>query len=287
MENEFAINFHTQDLLFFYHNATNTFSPAQSNPPYSHSHPHHEIIQLLEGNVDFLIEGKVYPLQAGDILLIRAGDYHTRKINSKIYKRRVIEFEELYLQLLTDTAKELLLPYNTHNEDFYPLISAPIVNAYHLGSIFDKIEKTITNPNKTHSFIPIHIMSLLVEINNILVDKPIRTNNYTLQSITEIIKYIDEHISEKITLNDLEKTVNLSKYYISHLFKNTVGVTIANYIIERKIRYAEQLIRQGLSPTQASMMVGYYNYSNFYENYKKITRVSPKDTAIMINLKTE
>ena len=218
------------------------------------------------------------------MLLIRANDYHAIKTNTTIYKRRVIEFEESYLQLSTTIAKELLRPYNEQNENFDALIPSRLVKAYHLDLLFDKIEDMINDKNKTETFIPIHIMSLLVEINNILMSKPNKSNYHTLNSITRLIKYIDEHIAEKISLNDLEKSINLSKYYISHLFKNTMGVSISNYIIERKIRHAEQLIRQGVNPTKASMMVGYYNYPNFYENYKKITKVSPKDTAIMINL---
>ena len=287
MATQHTINFYTKDLLLFYHNTTDTFSSTENLLPYSHSHQHHEIIQLLEGDASFIIEGEIYHLKVGDILLIRAGNYHTRKLNSTIYRRRVIEFEEPYLQIDPTISKELLLAYNERNDHFNPLISSNTVKKYHLDSIFDKIEDLITDNNKTTAFIPIHIMSLLVEFNNILVSKPKKVNTYTLRSITEIIKYIDDNISKKITLNDLEKAVNLSKYYISHLFKDTMGISVFNYIIERKIRHAEHLIRQGVQPTQASMMVGYYNYSNFYENYKKITRTTPKDTTIMINIKAE
>ena len=271
-------------MLFFYHNTTDTFDSLNKPNPYSHSHQHHEIIQLLEGDVEFIIGSEIYHLQTGDLLLIRAGSYHTRKLNSNIYKRRVIEFEEPYLQISSNISKELLLPYNKDNQDFNPLIPSQSVKKYHLDSLFDKIEDLIIDSNKSKDFIPIHIMSLLVEFNNIFVSNPQKTNIYTIHSITEIIKYIDNNISRKITLNDLEKAVNLSKYYISHLFKETMGISIFNYIIERKIRHAEYLIRQGVQPTQASMMVGYYNYSNFYENYKKITRTKPKDTTIMINM---
>lgn len=284
MANVNTINFYTQDQLFLYHNATATFDAPQA-AIVPHSHPHYEIIQLLEGNTEFIIEGKVYRLESGDILLIRANDYHAIKTNATVYKRRVIEFEESYLQASTSIAEELLRPYNEKNENFDSLIPSRLVKTYHLDTMFDKIENTITDANKAEIFIPIHIMSLLVEINNILSSTPHKKGYHYLNSITtSIIKYIDEHISEKITLNDLEKAVNLSKYYISHLFKNTMGVSISGYIIERKMRHAEQLIRQGVTPTKASMMVGYYNYPNFYENYKKITNVTPKDTAIMIGI---
>ena len=221
--------------------------------------------------------------------MIGARSFHTRKLNSNVYKRRVIEFETSYLQISTSMLKRLLLPYEKSNQEFNSLIPSQVVKKNHIDLFFDKIEETISDLNKSNDFIPVHILSLLVEVNSILTSsqKTSQSNNYTLQIINDIIKYIDNNISQKITLDDLENFVHLSKYYISHLFKNIMGISVFNYIIERKIRYAEQLIRQGIRPTQASVMVGYYNYANFYENYKRLTKTSPKNTATIINIEID
>lgn len=288
MATEHFINFHSDDWSFLYHNTTDTFDSFNNLATFSHSHQHYEIIQLLEGAVDFIIEGRIFNMQTGDILLIGARSFHTRKLNSTVYKRRVLEFESTFLQISDAMLRKLLLPYDQNNNEFN-FIPSQIVKKNNIDLCFDKIEDTINDVNKSNDFIPIHILSLLVEFNSILnsAQKNNQTNNYTLQIINDIIRYIDDNISQKITLDNLESFVHLSKYYISHLFKNVMGISVVNYIIERKIRYAEQLIRQGTRPTQASIMVGYYNYANFYENYKKLTKTNPKNTTTIINVKIE
>ena len=286
MVTEHLINFHSDDSSFLYHNSIDTFDTFKNLVTFSHSHQHYEIIQLLEGSVDFIIEGRNFQMQPGDVLLIDAGSFHTRKINSNIYKRRVIEFETSYLQISATMLTKLLLSHEQNNQGFY-FTSSQIVKKNHIDSFFDKIEDAITDINKSKDFIPIYILSLLVEFNNILNSNksPAKANNYTLQIINDIIKYIDNNISKKITLDDLVNFVNLSKCYISHLFKNIMGISVVNYIIERKIRYAERLIRQGVRPSQASVMVGYDNYANFHKNYKRLTNTTPKNTTSIINIK--
>ncbi len=221
MATEHLINFHSDDLSFFYHNTIDVFDSINNLIPYSHSHQHYEIIQLLDGSVDFVIDGRNFHMQSGDVLMIGARSFHTRKLNSNVYKRRVIEFETSYLQISTSMLKRLLLPYEKSNQEFNSLIPSQVVKKNHIDLFFDKIEETISDLNKSNDFIPVHILSLLVEVNSILTSsqKTSQSNNYTLQIINDIIKYIDNNISQKITLDDLENFVHLSKYYISHLLK--------------------------------------------------------------------
>ena len=73
-------------------------------------------------------------MQPGDVLLIDAGSFHTRKINSNIYKRRVIEFETSYLQISATMLTKLLLSHEQNNQGFY-FTSSQIVKKNHIDSI--------------------------------------------------------------------------------------------------------------------------------------------------------
>ena len=278
------VNFRSQNELFFYHHSTTLF-PAPQNAIVPHSHLHFEIMHLVEGDLDFIVEGKSYRLQSGDMLLIRPNEYHSIKSNASVYTRRVISFEEKYLQAFPDAANGLLRPYAAHKEDFDGYIPCHIVKSLRMDELFDKLEQTLTLPDGVNAYLPIRLFSLLMEINGYIFSASQTKNGSYIHSVIDgIIKYIDANVSQKITLDDLEKHVNLSKYYLSHLFKKTMGISVVNYIIEKKIRHAEQLIRQGVPPTKASLMVGYSNYPNFYENYKKITKTTPKDTTIVLRV---
>lgn len=286
MQNTLLVNYRSKNQLFFYHQSISVLDAPQ-NVIVPHSHPHYEIIYLNEGNAELVVEGKLYRLQSGDILVIRPNEHHSIKSNDPVYKRCVISFEKTYLQDFPNAVNDILQPY-VEPKTFDGFIPCHTVKTLRLDEYFHKINDELSSPNVSELYISIRLLSLLIEINGYIFSESAKKNtSYYNTIIDNIIKYIDENISKKITLDNLEKHVNLSKYYISHLFKKTMGITLSNYIIEKKIRHAEQLIRQGVQPTKASLMVGYSNYPNFYENYKKITKTTPKDTTVILRVNLE
>ena len=112
-----------------------------------------------------------------------------------------------------------------------------------------------------------------------LLPNNIPTKNHIPPICQDIINYIDKNINKRIFLTDIEKDLHLSRFYLSHEFKKHMGITISNYITEKKILYAEQLIESGESPTAASIAVA-YDYPNFFTNYKKILHKTPKQSSL-------
>ncbi|MBR2024079.1 MAG: AraC family transcriptional regulator [Clostridia bacterium] len=270
---ESHVHYSTDNNLFLYHHKREVFHKNEEKENVNHAHLQYEIIYLVEGELSCIIEGKLYRLTKGDILLIRANDFHTINIVSNVYTRKVIQFFPAFIPLSEEQRNDLLRPYQVYNKNFDSVISSKIVSLYGLDKFFEKIETAQTELSSA-----IYIMNLLLEINNLLAFYKMQPNfTYTSSIITDIIDYIDNHLTSKITLEDLQEALHLSKFYISHLFKEVMGTTLAHYIMEKKIRYAEKLIFEGVSPTDAAITIG-YNYSNFYINYKKITHTTPSKT---------
>lgn len=271
------IRYNADNRLFIYHSKKETFSPDEGKMTTSHAHLYYEIIYLVEGELSCIIEGKIYRLTKGDMLLIRANDFHVINIESNTYTRRVIQFIPTFLPLSQQQREELFRPYNEHTKNFDSIIPSNLVSLHGLDKFFINIENAIGTSQIELSSI-IYTMNLLLEINNLLAFYKMQPNfTYTSSIITDIIDYIDNHLTSKITLEDLQETLHLSKFYISHLFKEVMGTTLAHYIMEKKIRYAEKLISEGHTPTDAAETIG-YAYSNFYINYKKITHTIPSTT---------
>lgn len=94
--------------------------------------------------------------------------------------------------------------------------------------------------------------------------------------ITFICNYINENYSEKITLNAIADSVGFSKYYISRLFKQHMGVTIIDYLIKVRLDKAKELLGKGdYSIKQISFMIGYSDPNYFTWSFKKYLGVSP------------
>lgn len=96
------------------------------------------------------------------------------------------------------------------------------------------------------------------------------------QEVVFICNYMKEHYSEKITLNALADSVGFSKYYISRLFKQHMGVTMIDYLIKVRLDQAKELLKTGeYSIKQISFMTGYSDPNYFTWSFKKYLGISP------------
>ena len=101
--------------------------------------------------------------------------------------------------------------------------------------------------------------------------------------VNDMINYINRHYTEDITLDILANKFHFSKYYISHLFRDYVGVSPYDYLITRRLYLFNDLVRQKQSIRQASFAVGFNNYSNFFRLYKKHFGITPQQFKVNIN----
>ena len=88
--------------------------------------------------------------------------------------------------------------------------------------------------------------------------------------------YIEEHITEDLRLQKISEQMNLSKEYTSYIFKKETGKTLTDYVNERKILLAGELIRSGgISLTEVAAYLGFENYNYFSRLFKRYMEISP------------
>lgn len=88
--------------------------------------------------------------------------------------------------------------------------------------------------------------------------------------------YVDQHFTEEISLNLLSDLFFIDSDYASRLFKKEYGISIKNYIINKRIEAAKELLSSTALPINiVAINVGYENYSYFTRLFKKVTNVTP------------
>ncbi|HWJ77551.1 MAG TPA: response regulator [Niallia sp.] len=93
--------------------------------------------------------------------------------------------------------------------------------------------------------------------------------------LEEVIKYIKEHYTEQIRLEDVAKLANFNENYFSLLFRNEMGITFQDYITRLRIEKALQLLKNSnLSTEEVSSHVGYPNGNYFVKVFKKVTGIT-------------
>ena len=98
--------------------------------------------------------------------------------------------------------------------------------------------------------------------------------------VAETFSYIEDHLSEEITLKKLEEHVHHNGTYISRCFKQITGITLQQFIIAKKIMLSCRLLREGNAPCDVCYMTGFNNYSNYSRTFSKQMGISPKKYKI-------
>src|SRR5689334_15758775 len=80
-----------------------------------------------------------------------------------------------------------------------------------------------------------------------------------------VCQYIEQHVGESITLEDLGRAVDLSPYHVQRTFKRLMGVTPKQYTAQLKLQLLKTQLRNGHSVTAAQYEAGYGSSSQLYE----------------------
>lgn len=99
--------------------------------------------------------------------------------------------------------------------------------------------------------------------------------NYS-PTIRSVIQYISLNLYKSLKVQDIVKNFYLSESSLRSKFKKETGFSLIEYIHRRKIQEACLLLRSGLTPTDVSTALNYYDYAHFQRTFKKYAGCSPK-----------
>lgn len=96
--------------------------------------------------------------------------------------------------------------------------------------------------------------------------------------LSRIINYIETHVTEKVTLTEIAENENLSMHYLSHFFKEMLGISFQEYVALLRFRHARKLIeRTNKSIAEICLECGFSDYRYLNKIYKKQVGYTPAD----------
>ena len=256
-------------------------SPKNEMISRMHYHDFYEFVIYLGNAGTFRIKNGEYLVKRGDIVLIDIFTPHTL-VNTKtdFYERFSVSIDPGLLISFSTPASNLLDIFNeagahhrifhVENQDFQKYIT--LLDEYRnvdLKNGRDILEKALVH----------HLLSYIYS-DCFVEARHSATDSNHLSIIAELIRYINEHLNEKHTLEQLAQQVNYSESYICHLFKKLTNKTLVSYIQEKRIEQAAILIKRGVLVNQAAEQVGFNNYSYFYKIFKKLKGCGPADYRV-------
>ena len=147
--------------------------------------------------------------------------------------------------------------------------------------IFKKLVKKYKSFNENDEII---IQSLILELIYILNEhsgrrgKNSALRNKSVLSIEKALRYIDENLTEELSLENVAKTVPLSPIHFHNLFKKLVGKTLREYVEEKRIKKAiEHFETTDKTLTQISYECGFSSQSYFSYVFKRKIGRTPRN----------
>lgn len=235
-----------------------------------HTHDNYEIFVFYAGNANYHVEGTVYPLEPGDILLIKKAEAHSLWITRVApYDRAVINFSASAIVGETKGALQKFLdarPLGQFNR--YPAALFP-------NSRWGEYLEKIYTHRKDPAYMRLYLTVLLTEMQEAypIIEK--KWQQYKGQ-ITDIITYINAHYTQPLSIEALCKEFFISSTQLNRLFRNMTGVPVWKYIVAKRLMRAKELLEDGETPAEACVKSGFNDYSPFYRAYKARFGVSPK-----------
>ncbi len=107
--------------------------------------------------------------------------------------------------------------------------------------------------------------------------KALRKAHVFTKPVSMCIDYIYNNLHKRITIDMLSSHVALNPAYLSRLFKHETGLTITDYIRQRKIETAQNMLKYSdYRPSQIATLLAFPSQSYFIEVFRKLTGVTPK-----------
>ena len=241
-----------------------------------HLHDNYEIYYFLMGDANYYVEGNIYTLEKGDILLTNDKELHAPVFHNKDgYERIFISVPKDYLsEFVTDTFHPMDC-FEKRRLGEKNKIDHRLVKACGIDKHIAEIKKYSTEEMpESEAMIKCHLMLMLHAFHEILqISDETGGRQGKMQAVVE---YINKHLEDDLSLTQLGKVFYLNKYYLAHCFKNETGFTIGDYIAKKRILLARELLSEGKSSLEVAGRVGYSEYSSFYRAFKKITGKSPR-----------
>jgi len=239
------------------------------------------IIYFIQGSGNIKIEGKQYDINRGDIIMINPNELFQLNVDDdKFHERIILHPNETLLKYFPGNNNSIFMSFYKRKKGENNRIPAKIVKEYHIDKDLITLLEIAESGDSTSLILSIcKIVELLVKLGKVILPMHIvdKEHVHENQLITDVIKYIKLHLGQNITVESIAAHFNLGKSYLSHVFREQVGMSLWNYVILRRICMFNYLIKDSNSIEDTCYKVGFQNYSNFFRLYKKHMNMTPTE----------
>lgn len=238
-----------------------------------------EMAFVLSGEGRYRIEDTIYPVREGDLIIINPGVRH-QALSCPDVETTATEFFVGFSDIRISGCPENYMPlpggtyiYHTTgelNQRLFRICSAM------------EAENAVRRQGR-YFMMKSYLIQMLLLVIREQCEPMERPKGYAFESagkkyvVEQIVGYLEDHYSEKISLDQIAENMYLSSYYISRIFKSETGNTPIRRLIDIRLEKAKELLENGFqgSIQEVAASVGYDDAYHFSKLFKKRYGISP------------
>ena len=248
-----------------------------------HYHEFDKIILPLGGRVTYVVEGVAYFLKPWDMLLVQHNLIHRVAIDpEEPYERIVIWLGREWMASRSDPGEPLDACFETaRRQGFHLLRTDGDRRLFYMQKIQQLEEALRSTEFGAGRMADTLCQQLLIGVNRDMLRYPTareERDSYRVDpKMEEVLRYIAAHLEEPLSVDLLAREFYLSRYYLMHRFKAVTGYTVHQYISQKRLLRAGELIREGVPVMKAAEQAGFREYSTFLRAFQNTFRMSPRE----------
>ncbi len=243
-----------------------------------HMHNSYELFCFVSGKASYMVEGNIYELSPGSVLVMRNSETHKLIVNSlDRYERFTVNFNpEILCQKGINPS--ILAPFTDRalgEKNIYLL--EDFENCSPLDMFMKMSGELDVLP--TEDVLYHNLCSILCSIANLFThysDKKVFSEDNNMNR--KLLAYINNNITSDISNASICEHLHISPTQLTRRFKRITGTTIYQYIISKRLILARHQILKGKNAMLAAEESGFGDYSCFYRMYKKRFGCAPNDS---------
>lgn len=241
-----------------------------------HYHDFCKLLLLVSGSGSYVVDGHRYLLRSGDVIRIGSRSVHCPDLESGMYERIIIYISPEFLQKQSDEGCDLRELFSVQQGHVLRLREQERRKIFAMAA---DLERELSGGEYGRVILSnAALLRLLVELGRSLRGEGIQSLQPAIAPnprVMELKQYLDSHLAEDLNIDELAEAFYISKFHMMRLFHREMGLTIYNYLTQRRLLHARDLMGQGMRATEACYRSGFRSYSSFTRAYSKHFGTTP------------
>ena len=251
---------------------------AKENP---HTHEFIEIVYILSGTGKEWIDAKEYPVSDGSLMFINYGQTHAFCADREMVYYNILLEPEAVSEKIINADNAFAILSLTAFSDFSladtsnPFVSFSCAEREKLEYVLCEMYREYQSSDSGRATVLKSYLSILLAY---IFRKMLPGGDRADAAPSEMLRYIETHFNENLTLSALAKKCFYSPKYFSRVFKERYGITVSEYIQKKRMEKGRELLENtDRTVEEISSMVGYCDATHFYKYFKRFYGITPKE----------